>query len=62
MENLVAQRFGDDYPVLGTRREVPDFREDSLLNSRGVWRPEVAILVRLVTWDVFSGSSQTMVE
>ena len=26
--NLVAQRYGDGYQVLGTRREVWEFRED----------------------------------
>ena len=26
--NFVAQRYEDDYPVLGTRGEVREFRED----------------------------------
>ena len=41
--NLVAQRYGDDNPVLGTRREVREFREGLpkhfLLKSRGIFAP-----------------------
>ena len=60
--NLVAQRYGDDYPVLGTRHEMRESREDLskhfLLQSRGVSGPrpsagdigEIRCLGRTVCW------------
>ncbi len=59
---LTAQRHGDDYPVLGTRREVKQFTEDLskhfLVKTRAVLGPppeagdvgETTYLNRIVRW------------